>query len=95
MDWWNTSRTVRFLAAVFIVFGCVWIGIEVKKIIDEVNTPIGPDADRFFLTWRNTDNPPLIYEDVDSDDTDAIAGLKENTWKYIGNDIWDQLINVN
>lgn len=46
--------------------------------MEEVNKPLSPGEDKFFLTWRNTDHPPLNYEDVGSDDLDSWLGLKEN-----------------
>lgn len=60
----------------------IMISMKVYVIMEEVNKPLSPEIDRFFLTWRTTDNPPLIYEDVDSDDVDSIAGLNENKWTY-------------
>ena|SRR3990167_9546927 len=60
---------------------------HMKYAYDEVNRPMIPTGnefeDRFFLTWRNTDHPPLHYEDVDSDDGAAVAGLEENYNKKV------------
>ena len=31
----------------------------------------------FFLNWRNTPRPPIIYQDANGDELDAIAGCND------------------
>lgn len=79
MGLWEWSREVRVG-----VVGCGFVLIlalmwGAHLVLEEANRPLGPGDDMFFLNWRNTPRPPIIYQDANGDDLDALTGLHEPT----------------
>lgn len=77
----SLSRKNRVLVLVLFVISisCIWY--QVEEILEQASKPLPPGSDPFFITWRNTDNPPLYYQDENSDEVDAWIGRNENNWK--------------
>ena len=73
-EWPREARLAFVACGLLLLFLAVWFALQ---IVEEANKPLQPGDDMFFLNWRNTPRPPIIYQDANGDELDAIAGCND------------------
>lgn len=57
-----------------LVVALVAAAVALAALMGEGGEGVPGAGHPYFLTWKTTARPPLSYEDVDSDDGDAVTG---------------------